>query len=95
MPWTALLERKRANGRDAQPALRKRTNDYIDTLENALAELQRSQEANEHEELATRQHHRELKEDNAYLRAKLIEAGLANDLPLQRKFLERHGGNRA
>lgn len=95
MPWAALLERKRANNRDAQPALRKRTNDYIDNLENTLLELQRSQEVDEQETMATRQHHRGLKEKNAYLRARFIEAGLANDLPSQRKVSERQTGNRA
>lgn len=77
----AQLERKRANDREAQRAIRQRTKDHIDGLENTIAELRRSQDASDKISLATRQRNRELEEENSYLRLRLSDAGLAIDLP--------------
>lgn len=79
----AQLERKRANDREAQRAIRQRTKDHIDGLENTISELRRSQEVSEKTAQSTRQRNRELEEENSYMRMKLNEAGLAIDLPLQ------------
>lgn len=79
----AQLERKRANDREAQRAIRQRTKDHIDGLENTISELRRSQEVSEKTTQSTRQRNRELEEENSYMRMKLNEAGLAIDLPLQ------------
>jgi hypothetical protein len=43
----AQLERKRANDREAQRAIRQRTKDHIDKLERRIAELSVSQSDNE------------------------------------------------
>lgn len=83
----AQLERKRANDREAQRAIRQRTKDHIDSLENTISDLRRSQDANEKVSVATRQRNRELEEENAYMRMKLSEAGLTIDLPPPCKFL--------
>lgn len=82
----AQLERKRANDREAQRAIRQRTKDHIDGLENTISELRRSQDASERIAAAARQRNRELEEENAYMRMKLSEAGLAIDLPPPCKF---------
>lgn len=82
----AQLERKRANDREAQRAIRQRTKDHIDGLENTISELRRSQEASEKVALAARQRNRELEEENSYIRMRLSEAGLAIDLPPQSVF---------
>ena len=79
----AQLERKRANDREAQRAIRQRTKDHIDGLESTITELRRSQEASDKISLATRQRNRELEEENSYLRLRLSEAGLTADLPPQ------------
>jgi hypothetical protein len=79
----AQLERKRANDREAQRAIRQRTKDHIDGLENTISELRRSQEVSEKTTQSTRQRNRELEEENSYMRMKLNEAGLSIDLPLQ------------
>ena len=79
----AQLERKRANDREAQRAIRQRTKDHIDGLENTISELRRSQEVSEKTTHSTRLRNRELEEENSYMRMKLNEAGLAIDLPLQ------------
>lgn len=77
----AQLERKRANDREAQRAIRQRTKDHIDGLENTISELRRSQEASDRVALAARQRNRELEEENTFMRVKLSEAGLSADLP--------------
>ncbi|KAM0719772.1 hypothetical protein Q7P37_003905 [Cladosporium fusiforme] len=82
----AQLERKRANDREAQRAIRQRTKDHIDGLENTISELRRSQDASEKIASAARQRSRELEEENAYMRMKLSEAGMAIDLPQPCKF---------
>lgn len=85
----AQLERKRANDREAQRAIRQRTKDHIDHLERSINELRGSQEANEKIVHATQQRNRDLEEENAYLRGKLNEAGFTiNLLPPDRKALD-------
>ncbi|KAK5121242.1 hypothetical protein LTR85_005408 [Meristemomyces frigidus] len=71
----AQLERKRANDREAQRAIRQRTKDHIDNLEKNLNDLRGSQESNEKLVAITQQRNRELEEENAYLRSKLGESG--------------------
>ena len=85
----AQLERKRANDREAQRAIRQRTKDHIDGLESTISELRRSQDAGDKIALATRQRNRELEEENSYLRLRLSEAGLTADLPPQSKSKQR------
>lgn len=72
----AQLERKRANDREAQRAIRQRTKDHIDHLERTVNDLRGSQEQNEKIVHVTQQRNRELEEENAFLRTKLNEAGL-------------------
>lgn len=72
----AQLERKRANDREAQRAIRQRTKDHIDNLEKSITDLRHSQDANEKLVLDTRQRNRELEEENSYLRLRLNEAGI-------------------
>ena len=72
---TAQLERKRANDREAQRAIRQRTKDHIDTLEKHINDLRVAQEANEKVVIAAQQRMRELEEENVYLRSKLSETG--------------------
>lgn len=67
----AQLERKRANDREAQRAIRQRTKDHIETLERRISELTGTQEAREKLFLATQQRNRELEEENIYLRNRL------------------------
>lgn len=83
----AQLERKRANDREAQRAIRQRTKDHIDHLERSINELRGSQEANEKLVHVTQQRNRELEEEVAYLRGKLSEAGFnINVLPTEREL---------
>lgn len=72
---TAQLERKRANDREAQRAIRQRTKDHIDSLERTVSELRHSNEANENIVVMTQRRNRELEEENGYLRGKLGETG--------------------
>ncbi|KAK8194314.1 hypothetical protein M8818_007503 [Zalaria obscura] len=67
----AQLERKRANDREAQRAIRQRTKDHIETLERRITELSVSQDAHEKVLAATQQRNRELEEENAYLKGRL------------------------
>lgn len=68
---TAQLERKRANDREAQRAIRQRTKDHIDGLEMSLRDLRGSQESNERLVATTQRRNMELEQENAYLRSKL------------------------
>ena len=72
---TAQLERKRANDREAQRAIRQRTKDHIDTLEKHISDLRVAQDSNEKVVTAAQQRIRELEEENVYLRSKLSETG--------------------
>lgn len=71
----AQLERKRANDREAQRAIRQRTKDHIENLEKNVGELRESKESNDKLVAVTTQRNRELEEENAYLRSRLSEAG--------------------
>lgn len=62
------LERKRANDRDAQRAIRQRTKDHIEGLEGRITELTATYEAQQRVIQATQQRNRELEEENNYLR---------------------------
>lgn len=77
----AQLERKRANDREAQRAIRQRTKDHIDSLERNVNDLKAAHDASEKMVAATRQRNRELEDENAYLRSKLGEAGYSVSLP--------------
>lgn len=71
----AQLERKRANDREAQRAIRQRTKDHIDHLERSITQLRDTHDANEKIVTAARQRARELEDENSFLRSKLGEAG--------------------
>jgi len=77
----AQLERKRANDREAQRAIRQRTKDHIENLEKSISELRGTQESHEKLVAATQQRNQELEDENVYLRRKLSEAGYPNNLP--------------
>jgi len=77
----AQLERKRANDREAQRAIRQRTKDHIEHLEKSISDLRATQEVNEKVLAATQQQNRELEHENTYLRGRLSEAGYAVNLP--------------
>ena len=77
----AQLERKRANDREAQRAIRQRTKDHIDNLERNISDLRAAQDASEKMVAVTQQRNRELEEENAYLRTKLGEAGYPVAVP--------------
>jgi predicted Ser/Thr protein kinase len=76
----AQLERKRANDREAQRAIRQRTKDHIEHLEKAVSELRGSHESSEKIVAVTRQRNRELEEENAFLRSRLSDVGYGGDL---------------
>ena len=77
----AQLERKRANDREAQRAIRQRTKDHIDDLEKSVNDLRGSHESNQKLVVVTQQRNRELEEENAYLRLKLGDSGYGVGLP--------------
>jgi tRNA U34 5-carboxymethylaminomethyl modifying GTPase MnmE/TrmE len=68
---SAQLDRKRANDREAQRAIRQRTKDHIESLERRISELTSAHEAREKLFLATQQRNQELEDEVAYLRARL------------------------
>ncbi|KKY19833.1 putative bzip transcription [Diplodia seriata] len=69
----AQLERKRANDREAQRAIRQRTKDHIESLERRVAELTAREQANGriHEIM---QRNDDLEQENAILRQRLNHA---------------------
>lgn len=69
----AQLERKRANDREAQRAIRARTKEHIEKLERRIHELTSSDERNE-QLLAALKRNKELEEENQMLRANLESA---------------------
>lgn len=79
----AQLQRKRANDRETQRAIRQRTKDHIKGLERTISELHRSQDASDNTYLANRPRNRELEEEKSYFRLKLSEASLSIELPPQ------------
>jgi regulator of replication initiation timing len=81
----AQLERKRANDREAQRAIRQRTKDHIEGLERQIAEL--TAQLNPNSSLVTdlRRRNEELEQENAILRSRLSQAlnslGVADSTP--------------
>ena len=69
----AQLERKRANDREAQRAIRQRTKEQIESLQKRVAELSVHEGACD-ELIATTQRNKELEEENLLLRSKLNQA---------------------
>ncbi|KAF2801784.1 uncharacterized protein BDZ99DRAFT_358267, partial [Mytilinidion resinicola] len=71
----AQLERKRASDREAQRAIRQRTNDHIESLERRIAELSSTHEADSAlvlTELTRR--NKELENEKAMLQTRLSDA---------------------
>ncbi len=71
----AQLERKRANDREAQRAIRQRTKDRIEQLERRIAELTAPRDSHE-ELLAAIERNKDLERENALLRNRLEHARL-------------------
>lgn len=72
----AQLERKRANDREAQRAIRQRTKEHIEKLEKRIAELSSGSESNE-QLLGALKRNKELEEENEILRTNLQQANFA------------------
>jgi len=73
----AQLERKRANDREAQRAIRQRTKEHIEKLERRIAELTSGEDENEREQLiAALKRNKELEDENTFLRSKLDHGGM-------------------
>ncbi len=80
----AQLERKRANDREAQRAIRQRTKDHIDTLERQVRDLSAQLDSNSSSKLMDlMQRNEELEQENAVLRARLSHAVSALSVPEQ------------
>ena len=77
----AQLERKRANDREAQRAIRQRTKDHIEALERNINDLRAANDASEKIATIAHQRSRELEEENTYLRTKLGEVGYPMAVP--------------
>lgn len=69
----AQLERKRANDREAQRAIRQRTKDHIESLERRIIELSENNDSGARL-VETMQRNDELEQENAILRSKLSHA---------------------
>jgi hypothetical protein len=69
----AQLERKRANDREAQRAIRQRTKDHIDQLERRIAELSATNDTSA-KLMHALQRNEELEQENALLRSRLNHA---------------------
>ncbi|KAF2483734.1 hypothetical protein BDY17DRAFT_153367 [Neohortaea acidophila] len=69
----AQLDRKRANDREAQRAIRQRTKAQIEGLENGINDLRAAKEASEKALAVAQQRNRELEEEVSFLRAKLSQ----------------------
>ncbi|KAK5674047.1 hypothetical protein LTS10_013195 [Elasticomyces elasticus] len=76
------LERKCANDREAQRAIRQRMKKHIESLETSVGELRGSQESNEKIVAVTQQRNRDLEAEIAYLRSKFHEGGHEAEAPL-------------
>ncbi|KAF1998622.1 hypothetical protein P154DRAFT_438686 [Amniculicola lignicola CBS 123094] len=71
----AQLERKRANDREAQRAIRQRTKAHIETLEDKIRTLQAQQDTNSSSKLLElMRRNEELEQENAMLRGRLSHA---------------------
>ena len=69
----AQLERKRANDREAQRAIRQRTKDHIEALERQIRELAATSDSNG-KLMQAMQRNQELEQENALLRSRLTNA---------------------
>ena len=69
----AQLERKRANDREAQRAIRQRTKEQIESLEKKVAELSKYEGLRD-ELVGAQQRNKELEEENLVLKTKLSRA---------------------
>lgn len=72
----AQLERKRANDREAQRAIRQRTKEHIEQLERRIVELSAGNEATE-QLVVTLKRNKVLEDENALLRARLGQVNLS------------------
>ncbi|KAF2471111.1 uncharacterized protein BDR25DRAFT_224657 [Lindgomyces ingoldianus] len=71
----AQLERKRANDREAQRAIRQRTKDHIENLERQIRDLTAQQDANSSSKIMElMRRNEELEQENALLRSRLSHA---------------------
>ena len=71
----AQLERKRANDREAQRAIRQRTKDHIENLERQIADLTAQQDTGNQSKLVElMQRNEELEQENTALKARLSHA---------------------
>jgi hypothetical protein len=71
----AQLERKRANDREAQRAIRQRTKDHIESLERRIAELSSQQDVGSSSRISELlRRNEELENENAVLRTRLSHA---------------------
>ena len=87
---SAQLERKRANDREAQRAIRARTKEHIEKLERRIHELTSSDDRND-QLLVALKRIKELEEENQMLRANLEQAhySLGVSPPSASKFTNR------
>lgn len=69
----AQLERKRANDREAQRAIRQRTKDHIESLERQIRDLAASSDSSG-KLMQAMQRNQELEQENALLRSRLTSA---------------------
>lgn len=80
----AQLERKRANDREAQRAIRQRTKDHIENLERQIKELTAQQDTNSSTKMMElMRRNDELEQENAVLRTRLSHAQAALGIPDQ------------
>ncbi|KAF2737127.1 hypothetical protein EJ04DRAFT_561773 [Polyplosphaeria fusca] len=85
---SAQLERKRANDREAQRAIRQRTKDHIETLERQVRDLTAQLDTNSSAKLMElMRRNEELEQENAVLRTRLSHAVTALGVP------DQSGGN--
>lgn len=73
----AQLERKRANDREAQRAIRQRTKEHIEQLEQRISELSSAGGGSNEQLFELLRRNKELEEENAQLRAALEQAHFA------------------
>lgn len=74
----AQLERKRANDREAQRAIRQRTKDHIENLERQITELTAQQDtSNQSKLIELMQRNEELEQENTVLKTRLNHAAAA------------------
>ncbi len=72
----AQLERKRANDREAQRAIRQRTKEHIEQLEKRIVELSSDNETSE-QLVVTLKRNKELEEENTSLKARLEQVTIS------------------